>query len=77
MTNPEQKAKEASELLEEIEDHLKSVEKDITDSWVVEKDTEMREELWYTLRGLQLFKTRIDSVIHNGIKARYEREQNT
>lgn len=77
MSNPEQQAKEASELLEEIEDHLKSVEKDITDSWVVEKSTEMREELWYTLRGLQLFKARLDSVIQNGIKARFEREQNT
>ena len=72
MSNPIRDGKEAERLLAEIEDHLKEVRQLLTEQWGHCRTTEEREELWYTLRGVELFEGRMSTVIQNGIIAQQD-----
>lgn len=49
-----------------VVDALKSIEQVLRDSWDNATSTEVREELWYTLKGMQRFKHYFTVAIEQG-----------
>jgi len=58
----------ASELLDNplLQETLKDIESAITEQWKNTKEHLVREELWFTLKGLDRFKMILESTVENG-----------
>tara|TARA_R110002020_G_scaffold287099_1_gene502593 strand:- start:34158 stop:34403 length:246 start_codon:yes stop_codon:yes gene_type:complete len=73
-----QKAERAKIILADtlVVDAFSEMEEDIMDLWKNESSTDLREELWYTLKGLERFKTKFAATISDGEYELAMQEQN-
>lgn len=68
MSKITERGQHAENLLQDplVVDALKSIEQVLQDSWKEAPSAEIREELWYTLKGMQRFKHYFTVAIEQG-----------
>jgi hypothetical protein len=74
-----QRAEQSKRILgdELVVDAFSLIERELMDAWKNCKDTELREEVWYTMRGLGLFKIHFEAAVSSGEFDRSLLEQRT
>lgn len=63
-----QRGEHAKRLLEDsvLKDALDGIEEAVTQLWKEASTSEQREELWFTLKGLDRFKTHLRAAVDSG-----------
>ena len=63
-----QRGTQAKEFLDNplTKDTLTTIEEAIIDQWKVQVSPDAREELWYTLKGLERFKSILEQTVESG-----------
>lgn len=78
---PIERGQRAAALLQDplIVEALDGIEQTLRDQWENAVTTDIREELWYTLKGMQRFKNLLTISIENGVyeKALMEKQDAT
>lgn len=72
-----QRGERAKQILNDqiVQDAFQEIEESLIEIWKDNRCTEDREELWYTLRGFQMFKQCFESTIQDGQFDRAQLEQ--
>lgn len=63
-----QRGHRAKAILEDqlVVDSFQLIEDSVLEEWNKAATTDLREELWYTLKGLHRFKTALEIAVQNG-----------
>ena len=71
MSEIERRGQHAASLLQDplMVEALTAIEQTLQESWISATTTEVREELWYTLKGMQRFKQYLSLAVE---QAEYE-----
>lgn len=67
-----QRGENASRILEDplVKDTLTGLESMMIQAWRAASDADIREELWFTLKGLERFRSAFEAAVQSG---QYER----
>jgi len=68
MNEVQQRGQHAERLLQDplMVEALEAIEQTLRESWDSATTTEVREELWYTLKGMQRFKQYLSLAVEQG-----------
>ena len=78
MTDGIQKGDHAKRLLEDplLTEALDNIEEATINMWKDTVDSKARNELWFTLKGLERFKTQLQSLIEDGVYDKHNKGNN-